>query len=120
MLLSELYRWQDALGVPAAELLHEPDGELSLPVQLRSRLLRAMKTARLIEEMARQAPIQRLIKSLVDQLIEAMPELKETTAWPAVGHRRKQDELGQAFFRRLSLDFFVAPEPRGDAAPDPC
>jgi transcriptional regulator with XRE-family HTH domain len=120
MSLSDLYRWQEALGVPAAELLHEPDGDLSPPVQLRSRLLRAMKTARLIEEMAQQTSIRRLVKSLINQLVDAMPELKETTAWPAVGHRRKQDELGQAFFRRLSLDFFVAPEPQGDATNDLC
>ena len=115
MSLSELYRWQQALGVPAAELLQEPNGELSPPVQLRARLLRAMKTARLIEEVARQPSLRRLVKSLMEQLLDVMPELKETTAWPVVGHRRKQEELGQAFFRRLSLDFFVLPESRGDA-----
>jgi transcriptional regulator with XRE-family HTH domain len=116
--LSDLYRWQEALGVPAAELLHEPDGELSPPVKLRARLVRAMKTARLIEELAREAPVRRLIKTLLEQLIKAMPELKDTTAWPAVGHRRKQDELGQAFFRRLSLDFFVEPESPGSGPAD--
>ncbi len=115
LLLSDLYRWQAALGVPAAELLHEPNGELSPPVQQRARLLRAMKTVRLIEELARQESVRRLVQTLVEQLIEAMPELKDTTAWPAVGHRRKQDELGQAFFRRLSLDFFVE---SGDGATD--
>ncbi len=120
MSLSDLYRWQEALGVPAAELLQEPAEELSPPVQLRARLVRVMKTARLIEEMARQTPVRRLVKSLLDQLLEVMPELKETTAWPVVGHRRRQDELGQAFFRRLSRDFFVQPESRGDAATDPC
>ena len=119
ILLSDLYRWQEALGVPAAELLQEPDGELSPPVQLRARLLRAMKTARLIEEVARQSPIRRLVKTLMDQLLDVMPELKDTTAWPVVGHRRKQAELGQAFFRRLSLDFFVQPESR-EAAADSC
>jgi transcriptional regulator with XRE-family HTH domain len=118
--LSELYRWQEALGVPAAELLQEPNGELSPPVHLRARLLRAMKTARLLEEVARQPSLRRLVKSLMEQLLEVMPELKDTTAWPVVGHRRKQDELGQAFFRRISRDFFVLPEPRGDAAGDPC
>jgi transcriptional regulator with XRE-family HTH domain len=114
MSLSELYRWQKALGVPAAELLQEPNGELSPPVQLRARLLRAMKTARLIEEVARQPSLRRLVKSLMEQLLDVMPELRDTTAWPVVGHRRKQEDLGQAFFRRLSLDFFVLPESRGD------
>jgi hypothetical protein len=50
----------------------------------------------------------------MDQLLEVMPELKETTAWPVVGHRRKQEEMGQAFFRRLSLDFFVQADSRGE------
>lgn len=111
MTLSELYRWQEALGVPASELLQEPDCELSPPVQLRAQLLRTMKTVRLIEEVARQPALRRLVQTLMEQLLEIMPELKSTTAWPVVGHRRKQDELGQAFFRRLSLDFFVQPEP---------
>jgi transcriptional regulator with XRE-family HTH domain len=103
MRLSDLYRWQKALGVPIAELLNEPDGLLSPPVKLRSRLLRAMKTVRLIQERARQVSTQRLVEMLVDQLVEVMPELKDTTAWPATGPRRSRNDLGQAFFRRPSL-----------------
>jgi transcriptional regulator with XRE-family HTH domain len=103
MPLSELYRWQKALQVPLAELLSEPEGELSPPVQLRARLLRAMKTIRSIQEAAQQASIQRLIVVLIGQILDIMPELKDTIAWPAVGQRRKQHELGQAFYRGLSL-----------------
>jgi transcriptional regulator with XRE-family HTH domain len=105
MPLSDLYRWQKVLQVPLAELLNEPQTELSPPVQLRARLLRAMKTVRSIQEVARQASIQRLAVVLVEQILEIMPELKDTIAWPAVGHRRRQDELGQAFYRGLSLEF---------------
>jgi transcriptional regulator with XRE-family HTH domain len=105
MLLSDLYRWQEALGVPLAELIGEPDAALSPPVQLRSLLLRVMKTARSIQQKARQTSVRRLIETLVDQLLEVMPELKDTGAWPSVGQRRKQSDLGQAFFRRLSQEF---------------
>lgn len=104
--LSDLYRWQEALGVPVAELLHEPAGELSRPVQLRARLLRAMKTVRSIQQKARQATMLRLVETLIDQLVEVMPELKDIAPWPAVGARRKKHDLGQAFFRRISLDPF--------------
>ncbi len=104
MPLSELYRWREVLQVPLAELLNEPAGELSPPVQLRARLLRAMKTVRSIQEVAQQAAVQRLAKVLVDQVLAIMPELKDTIAWPAVGHRRHENELGQAYFRGLSLD----------------
>jgi transcriptional regulator with XRE-family HTH domain len=104
ILLSDLHRWQKALGVPLAELLDEPDGILSPPVELRARLLRIMKTARSIQHEARQVSIQRFAEMLVDQLVEIMPELKDTMAWNAVGARRGRDELGQAFFRGALLD----------------
>ena len=102
--LSDLYRWQRALGVAAAELLEEPNDELSRSVQLRARLLRAMKTVRSIQEEARQESVQRLACGLADQLIAVMPELKETAPWPTIGRRRLHDELGQAFFRRFARD----------------
>jgi transcriptional regulator with XRE-family HTH domain len=101
--LSDLYRWQQVLATPASELLHEPDGELSPPVQLRARLVRIMKTVRSIQEAAQQSPVRRLAGVLEKQLVELMPELKDTVSWPAVGHRRKQEELGQAYFRGLAL-----------------
>ena len=88
MLLSNLYRWQEVLEVPLVELLHEPDGELSPPVQLRARLLRAMKTVRSIQRGAQQTSIRRLATMLVEQLVEIMPELKNIVPWPAASHRR--------------------------------
>jgi transcriptional regulator with XRE-family HTH domain len=106
MLLSNLRRWQKALGVPLAELVDESEGELSPPVQLRAQLLRIMKTVRSIEERARQVAVQRLTHMLIDQLLEVMPELKDTVAWPAVGQRRTENEVGQAYFRRLAIDSF--------------
>jgi transcriptional regulator with XRE-family HTH domain len=102
--LSELYRWEEALQVPATELLSEPEVELSPPVELRAMLVRVMKTARSIEERTQQASVRRLVKTLVDQMLAVMPELKDTLAWPTVGHQRKRHDLGQAFFRRLPAD----------------
>jgi transcriptional regulator with XRE-family HTH domain len=104
MRLSDLHRWQQALAVPITELLCEPEGELSPPVRLRARLLRVMKTVRSIQQRARQLPLRRLVETLVVQLVEVMPELADAAPWPAVGRRRRKRDLGQAFFRRLSLD----------------
>jgi transcriptional regulator with XRE-family HTH domain len=103
MRLSDLYRWAEVLEVPATELLHEPDGALSPPVQLRAQLVRVMKTVRSIQESARQTSIRRLSDALINQLVEVMPELKDTVAWPTLGHQRKRNELGAAFFRGLSI-----------------
>ena len=102
--LSDLHRWQQALAVPIAELLDEPEGALSPPVRLRARLFRIMKTVRSIQQRTRQAPMQRLVETLVAQLVEVMPELTDATAWPTASRRRGRREPGQAFFRRLSLD----------------
>ena len=104
ILLSDLLRWQQALDVPVAELLTEPDCKLSTPVQLRARLLLIMKTVRSIQQRAHNAPLQRLVETLISQMVEMMPDLKDTAPWPTIGRRRRKHELGQAFFRRLSLD----------------
>jgi len=48
---------------------------------------------------------------LSNQLIELMPELKDTAAWPSVGHQRRRHDFGQAFYRRISLGFLDDAEP---------
>jgi transcriptional regulator with XRE-family HTH domain len=104
--LSTVRRWQKVLGVPLVELLDDSDNELSAPVQLRARLLRIMKTVRSIQERAQHGAIHRLAETLAEQLIEVMPELKDTAAWPTVGQWRKEREPGQAYFRGHSLGAF--------------
>lgn len=95
ILVSELYRWQQALEVPICELLSEPDDSLSPRVLMRAQLLKVMKTAMAIRRQARSESERRLGRLLSDQLLEIMPELKEVSGWPAVGHRRRADELGR-------------------------
>ena len=99
--LSDLYRWQSALRVPLVDLLVDPGYPLSTPVQLRANLLKAMKTVRSIQENADQESIKILAENLVQQLVDMMPELQEVPAWPTVGQRRTNDELGAAAGRRL-------------------
>jgi transcriptional regulator with XRE-family HTH domain len=102
--LSELYRWQAAMEVPVTELLCEPQCELSPPIHLRAQLLLMMKTIRSIQQRAHNGPLKRLVETLIAQIVEVMPDLKDTAPWPTVGRRRKRD-YGQAFFRRLSLQW---------------
>lgn len=105
MTLSELYRWQEVLEVPLEELLADPDDALSPRVLMRARMLRVMKTARALRAQARTESEHRLAKLLISQLIEIMPELKEVSAWPTVGHRRTADEMGRIAERPISDDF---------------
>ena len=107
LMLSKLYEWQEALDVPVAELLVEASDPLSTPVLKRAQLVRVMKTAQAILAQAKQARVRRLAQTMVDQLIEIMPELAEVGPWHAVGKRRRRDEYGAAAQRRISEDVFL-------------
>ncbi len=107
MPLSELYAWQEVLDVPVSELLVEAGDPLSESVWKRAQLVRVMKTALAILEGAEQEPIHRMAETLVGQLTDIMPELKNVSPWHAVGKRRRHDEYGVAAERRLSEDVFL-------------
>ena len=100
--LSTLYRWAAVLDVPITELLIEPNESLSPPIMERAQVLRLMKTAKAILERG-SPPVRRMAQMLVDQLIEIMPELKDATAWPAVGRRRDGSDLGRIAERIVTL-----------------
>ena len=98
--LSVLLSWQAALDVPVAELLIEPDTcSLSQPILGRARMVRLMRTVVSICQRTRQSGIRRLAQRLFDQLVEIMPELRETQPWPSKGKTRRLCELGVAVER---------------------
>ena len=105
MLVSDLYRWQAALEVPIEELLEEPEDSLSAMVSVRAQLLKVMKTAMAMRRQARSEGERRLARLLTEQLLEIMPELKEVAGWPAVGHRRRADEVGRIGENPISDDW---------------
>lgn len=109
MLLSEFYRWQVAIDVPIQELLGGPDDTLSPQVMARARMLRVMKTAMTIRRQARTETERSLARLLIEQLIEIMPELREVSAWPTVGHRRTSDEMGRIAENPISDDWLHEP-----------
>lgn len=94
--LSDLYRWQKALDVPAADLLEESSEPLSRPVAERAKMVRVMKTAASLLECAETPTARRMAENLVEQLCDVMPELREVSSWHTVGQRRSLDELGRA------------------------
>ncbi len=107
LLLSRLYEWQKVLDVPITEMLVEAGDELASPVLKRAQLVRMMKTALAIVEATGEEPIRRMAQTLVNQLIEVMPELQSVSPWHAVGKRRRRDEFGIAAERRLSDEVFL-------------
>lgn len=100
--LSRLYWWQSALDVPIADLLVESNGALSPPVLQRARLVRVMKTVAAIMEKSENLSIRRLAQTLVNQLVEIMPELEGVSPWHTVGQRRTLDEPGRIVERMYS------------------
>jgi transcriptional regulator with XRE-family HTH domain len=105
--LSQLYEWQKALEVPVTELLAEADDNLTGSILQRAQLVRLMKTALAIQENARQESVRRMIMTLIDQLLQIMPELSGVGPWHAVGKRRRLDELGAAADRLMSESVFL-------------
>lgn len=104
--LSLIYAWQTVLDVPAAELLVDSDASFSPTVLDRAKLIKVMKTAASIREKARSNSLKGLVATLIEDLLEIMPELREVVAWNTVGQRRALDESGQAVERQLPDDFF--------------
>ena len=105
--LSVLHKWAKVLGLPVAELVQEPGDSLSTPLVNRAHLVLVMKTAMAILERTGDPQTERLAQTMVDQLMEIMPELRGVGAWNAVGKRRTVDELGVAAERRLSDEVFM-------------
>ncbi len=93
--LSQLSQWQQILDVPMIDLLSEPSGSLSKPIEQRAKLVRVMKTAMSIRDVTEDSPLNRLATMMVEQLAEVMPELADVSPWPTVGQRRSLDELGR-------------------------
>ena len=93
-MLSELYHWGAALGVPIGDLLDEPEESLSESVRRRAELIKVMRTVETLHQRFANSPQQVLTRRLREDLIEIMPELDRVSAWPSVGQRRTMDEYG--------------------------
>jgi transcriptional regulator with XRE-family HTH domain len=105
--LSVLHEWRKVLEVPIAELLVDSEDSLSHPLLQRAQLVRLMKTALALLELADDEATRTMAQTLVDSLVEIMPELQGISAWHAVGKRRGLDELGAAAMRTISDEFFM-------------
>ena len=105
--LNVLRKWAKALGLPVTELIREPDDSRSTPLANRASLVRVMKTAMALLERAGNSQTKWLAQTMVDQLIEIMPDLRGISAWHVEGKRRRLDELGVAAERRFSHKVFL-------------
>lgn len=105
--LSDLYRWQSALKVPLIELLTEPGYAASEWIRHRALLTRVAKTARSLLRSSKTPATRRLAETMVEQLVEMMPELKDQGAWPDRGIRKTTKELGRIAEHVVDSDWFT-------------
>lgn len=103
--LSALYAWQQVLDVPVADLLVDDAGPLSPAVKQRAQLVRVMKTAVAMLEQCDSPKTKRMAQTLIDQLLDIMPELKEVGPWHTVGQRRTVNEIGRIGSQTVPDDF---------------
>lgn len=103
--LTQLYAWQQVLDVPVADLLVDDEGPLSPAVKQRAQLVRVMKTAVAMLEQCDSSKTKRMAQTLIDQLLDIMPELKEVGAWHTVGQRRTVNEIGRIGSQTVPDDF---------------
>jgi transcriptional regulator with XRE-family HTH domain len=105
--LSTLHAWRDILDVPIAELLVEPADGPSSSILARSQLVRLMKSTRMILEKTKQDSVRWIVQTMINQLVEIMPELADVGVWNIGGRQRRRSDLGIAAARRLSAEMFV-------------
>jgi len=74
--LSTLYLWCEVLNVPIEELLVEPKESFSTPVLKRTQMIKLIKMAMTIGAAAESDAVRRLADTMVELLIEIMPELQ--------------------------------------------
>jgi len=105
--ITQLFAWQQVLDTPLADLLVDPGATLSRPVLERAQMIRLMKTVAAILDQAETPAVQRMSRTMVDQLTSIMPELAEVGPWHSVGQRRSMDEYGRAAERSVDDNFFA-------------
>lgn len=99
--LSQLMAWKEALDVPLSELIGPVENELEDPIRNRALMVKVMKSAKQIFQIAHESRIRYMATNLINQLVELMPELKSVSAWPDVGQSHESRGPGQAVFRRF-------------------
>lgn len=102
--LSQLYRWQKELKVPASELLVNEDDASATSVGHRAQLIKVMKTVMSIQQASQDERVQRLVMNLINQLTLMMPELSQIDPWRGSGILRGLNDLGRAADYRLPED----------------
>ncbi len=90
--LADLAKWQQALGIPFADLFNPPSNELDELIMLRAGLVQLTKSVKSLLEVDLKDGPRAMVQNLFHRLTELMPELTEVGSWPTRGTTRRLDE----------------------------
>lgn len=102
--ITQLLAWKEVLEVPLSELVGQTGDDLENPIRNRAKLVKIMKSAKQVLQVAHESRVRYIGETLVDQLVELMPELAEISAWPDVGQSHENRSPGVAVTRRFDPD----------------
>jgi len=94
--LSILYQWQQLLNVPLSELVVDASDPLEVSRLPRPQMLAMAKTGLWILEKTKQTSIRRMAQTLLNQLVELMPDLREMISERLNHSRRRPTGQGPA------------------------
>ena len=106
---ADRFRWQQALRVPAAEILVEPGDKLSSPVNIRARLLRMMKTIVTILDKPQPERTKNLLENLRNEILAVMPEIENIDRWHGSSNARGGDDIAAAVLRQIDEELLRDP-----------
>jgi transcriptional regulator with XRE-family HTH domain len=107
--LSSLHEWASALEVPAEALLIDSEvliSELTIPW---NRALTLYRTAQAILEKAEHPNFRRMVTTLLEQLVNLVPELKDAGPLTAADRRRLGEQVQALVVRQLPENVFIKP-----------
>ena len=90
--LSDLHKWREALDVPLSELIVDLDAPVQRPAMERTRIVQLFQTAETIYARSPSLALKRMAHTLVEQLVEIMPELASISPWHRDGSRQLDED----------------------------
>ena len=93
--LRDLCLWQDALGVPLSELVHDTPERTDDILRMRAALIQLMRSVRSLQSGKLTERQDAIVQNMASELESMMPELSSVKSWPQSVGRRRPDQAGR-------------------------
>lgn len=93
--LRDLCLWQDALGVPLSELVHDTPERTDDVLRMRAGLIQLMRSVKSLQSGKLTERQDAIVQNMAAELEAMMPELAHIKSWPQSVGRRRPDQPGR-------------------------